>query len=120
VTKALLFGNDGYVILAGVPYELPGFGSGQGSARRGCERAGGVLKCVFKIRRINVDLVSGKDADLFFLEFQAGHRPPGEIVIYAAKLHRRPIPDNRQLQAGSPTISVNQLLYGLSSVENAG
>ena len=84
MAEGLLLGDDGDVILAGVGDQLRGLGRRERAARRRGQRLIGIEQRVLEVRRVDVDLERGEDANLVLLEFERGKRAAGEIVVDAA------------------------------------
>ena len=68
------------------------------AAGRRWQRVRGVLLGVFKVGRIEVDLIRRELLDQMFLKGQGRHRAARKIVVQAAILHRGPVADGGQMQ----------------------
>ena len=119
MAEGLLLGDDGDVILAGVGDQFGGLGRRERAAGRRGQRLIGIKQRVLEIRRVDVDLERGEDANLVLLEFERGKRAAGEIVVDAAILHRRPVAHRARGQHARRAGQRQQLLEGLHAVEDA-
>ena len=89
------------------------------AARRSSNGGGSGTERVLEVRRVNVQLVSGKRANLLLLECERGHRAAGQVVAEPAMRQRRPVADGRSCQHGLCAVAADQLLHRLRAVEKA-
>ena len=120
MTEGLLFRDDCHVKLLRIGNQLLRIVCGNRSAGKRRERSRGVLHCVLEIRRVDIQLVRGEGANLFFLKLQRGQRPARQIVMHAAPAHGRPVANRRAGENRNCRGTPNQLFQSLCSTKDSG
>ena len=118
MAEGFLLGDDGDVILAGVGHQLRGLGGRKRAAGRRGQRLVGIKQRVLEVRRVDVDLECGEDANLALLEFERGKRAARKIVVNAPVFHRRPVARRARRQHAGRAGQWQQLLEGLHAVKD--